>query len=103
MRSNAMLETFVSASLAAHGVPPAIVTLLSTSDREVMKDLLALDQYIDLVIPRGGFDLVHFVKEHSRIPRFVESRGGTADQPDKRWEIFEQLLSSPRLPSDLVA
>ena len=32
---------------------------------------------------------------------FIESRGGTADKPVRRWEEFERLLSSPRLPSDL--
>ena len=35
------------------------------------------------------------------VRRFVESRGGTADNPSKRWDEFEQLLSSPRLPSGL--
>ncbi|MEP6820860.1 MAG: hypothetical protein ABI946_00760, partial [Chthoniobacterales bacterium] len=29
----------------------------------------------------------------------IEKRGGTADQPEKRWEEFERLISSPRLPS----
>ena len=32
---------------------------------------------------------------------YIEKRGGTADQPEKRWREFEQLLSSPRLPSAL--
>jgi hypothetical protein len=35
------------------------------------------------------------------VRRFVESRGGTADNPSKRWDEFEKLLSSPRLPSGL--
>jgi hypothetical protein len=35
------------------------------------------------------------------VRRFVEGRGGTADNPSKRWEEFEKLLSSPRLPSGL--
>src|SRR4051794_32965338 len=33
--------------------------------------------------------------------RYIEKRGGTEDQPEKRWREFEQLLSSPRLPSGL--
>ena len=36
------------------------------------------------------------------VRRYVEGRGGTADRPERRWEVFEELLSSPRLPSDLV-
>ncbi len=35
------------------------------------------------------------------VRRFIESRGGTAAHPDKRWQEFERLLSSPRLPSGL--
>ena len=51
------------------------------------------DQYRSYVINYNfGKDLVE---------RFVESRGGTADNPRKRWEEFGRLLSSPRLPSGL--
>lgn len=34
---------------------------------------------------------------------FVEKNGGTADSPQKRWEIFEMLLSTPQTPSGLIA
>jgi len=51
------------------------------------------DQYRSYVINYNyGKDLVR---------RFIESRGGTAQQPEKRWQEFTQLLSSPRLPSGL--
>jgi hypothetical protein len=35
------------------------------------------------------------------VRRYIESRGGSADYPGKRWEEFERLLSSPRVPSGL--
>jgi hypothetical protein len=51
------------------------------------------DQYRSYVINYNfGKDLVR---------TFIESRGGTADHPDRRWQEFETLLSSPRLPSGL--
>jgi hypothetical protein len=51
------------------------------------------DQYRSYVINYNyGKDLVR---------RFIESRGGTAQQPEKRWQEFTRLLSSPRLPSGL--
>jgi hypothetical protein len=54
-----------------------------------------IDQYRSYVINYNlGKDMV---------ARYVESRGGTASSPDRRWQIFEGLLSSPRLPSALVA
>jgi hypothetical protein len=52
-----------------------------------------IDQYRSYVINYNlGKDLVR---------RYVESKGGTPDNPERRWEIFESLLSSPRLPSQL--
>jgi hypothetical protein len=51
------------------------------------------DQYRSYVINYNyGKDLVR---------RFIESRGGTAEQPERRWQEFVTLLSSPRLPSGL--
>src|SRR5260221_13642843 len=51
------------------------------------------DQYRSYVINYNyGKDLVR---------RFIEARGGTPDHPDRRWQEFEKLLSSPRLPSGL--
>ena len=38
----------------------------------------------------------------SLVKQYIESRGGTADRPDQRWREFEQLLSTPRLPSGLT-
>ena len=51
------------------------------------------DQYRSYVINYNlGKDMVR---------RYIESRGGSPDKPAKRWEEFERLLSSPRLPSGL--
>jgi hypothetical protein len=35
------------------------------------------------------------------VAEYVQSRGGTVDDPARRWEVFKELLSTPRLPSDL--
>jgi hypothetical protein len=52
-----------------------------------------IDQYRSYVINYNlGQDLVR---------QYVEARGGTADNPDRRWREFGALLSSPRLPSGL--
>jgi hypothetical protein len=65
---------------------------LMPSDRAKQR-VRFFDQYRSYVINYNlGKDMVR---------RYIESRGGTPDQPQKRWEAFEQLLSSPRLPSGL--
>lgn len=54
-----------------------------------------IDQYRSYVINYNlGKDMV---------ARYIESRGGTAEHPQRRWQLFEQLLSSPRLPSSLTS
>lgn len=62
------ISTAISAALAASSVavPEAAVQLVTT--RDVIPQLLALDAYIDLVIPRGGNDLVRYVKDNTKIP-----------------------------------
>jgi hypothetical protein len=36
------------------------------------------------------------------VKRYIESAGGVPRRPDQRWKIFEELISSPRLPSGLL-
>jgi hypothetical protein len=36
------------------------------------------------------------------VKRYIESAGGVPRKPDQRWKIFEELISSPRLPSGLL-
>ena len=60
------ISTVISMALAESQVPNDAIQLVKT--RDVIDDLLALDQYIDLVIPRGSNELVRYVKEHTKIP-----------------------------------
>ncbi|KKA26586.1 hypothetical protein TD95_003967 [Thielaviopsis punctulata] len=60
------ISTVISAALSASAVPNAAVQLVTT--RDVIPQLLALDRYIDLVIPRGSNDLVRYIKETTKIP-----------------------------------
>jgi glutamate-5-semialdehyde dehydrogenase len=73
--SNQALARAVAAGVAAAGLPATAVQLLPTTDREAMKALLQQENEIDLVIPRGGEQLIRFVSEHSRIPVLKHARG----------------------------
>jgi hypothetical protein len=65
---------------------------LMQHDRAVQR-VKFFDQYRSYVINYNlGKDMAR---------QFIEARGGTPDKPIKRWEEFEKLLSSPRLPSGL--
>ena len=60
------ISTIISMALDSTQVPNAAIQLVKT--RDVIDQLLALDRYIDLVIPRGGNELVRYVKDHTKIP-----------------------------------
>jgi glutamate-5-semialdehyde dehydrogenase len=57
------------------GVPEGAVTFINKTDRAVTSELLKMDAYIDLVIPRGGEGLIKAVTESSRIPVIKHDKG----------------------------
>jgi glutamate-5-semialdehyde dehydrogenase len=60
------ISKVISTALEKTDVPNGAIQLVTT--RDVIPQLLSLDQYIDLVIPRGSNDLVRFVKSNTKIP-----------------------------------
>ncbi len=73
--TNTALAEVLRAAFARHDLPEHTAVLVPTTEREAMNQLLRLDQYIDLVIPRGGEGLIRFVTEHSRIPVIKHYKG----------------------------
>jgi glutamate-5-semialdehyde dehydrogenase len=64
--SFAAIASIISKALESSAVPSACLQLVQTHD--VIADLLKLDTYIDLCIPRGGNKLVRYVKDNTTIP-----------------------------------
>lgn len=75
IQSNTVFGELIHEELRAHGVSERVVELVTTSDREFMRELLQEDERLDLVIPRGGHNLIRYVKEHSRIPTVLHFEG----------------------------
>ena len=73
--SNHAIADALHAALDAHGVPPAAITLLPTTDRSAITELIQCDESIDLVIPRGGEGLIRFVDTNSHIPVIKHYKG----------------------------
>ena len=61
-----VLTRVISEALKSTKVDPAAVQLLTT--REEIKELLGLDKYVDLIIPRGSNSFVRYVQDNTRIP-----------------------------------
>ncbi|HSM04240.1 MAG TPA: glutamate-5-semialdehyde dehydrogenase [Longimicrobiales bacterium] len=100
--SNTVFEEVIHEELAAHGVDPRVVQLVTTSDRDYIKELLRQEERLDLVIPRGGHTLIRFVHDHSRIPTVLHFEGvchvyvdASADPEMARDIVLNGKLSAP--------
>ena len=92
--SNQAVAAALHTALEAEGVPPAAVTLIPTTDRAAVQEMLTLNQHLDLIIPRGGEGLIRFVDETSQIPVIKHYKGVChlyVDE-DADLEIAEDLL-----------
>ncbi|WP_102794718.1 glutamate-5-semialdehyde dehydrogenase [Bowmanella denitrificans] len=75
LHSNLALAECIHLALQAHGLDPHAVVVIPDPDRAIMNELMTLNQYIDLIIPRGGEGLIRFVSENSRIPVIQHFKG----------------------------
>jgi len=90
---NEAARGYLDGKLTRDAAQAWLVRYALMSPERAAQRLRFIDAYRSYVINYNyGQDLVR---------RYIESRGGTADQPERRWREFARLISSPRLPSDL--
>src|SRR3990167_453315 len=75
IRSNIAMGEVLRESLKGAGLPEDAVQVIPVTDRGAVLEMLKLEEYIDLVIPRGGEGLIRFVAENSRIPVLKHYKG----------------------------
>ena len=75
INSNLALARLFQDALKAHGAPEGAVQVIPVTDRAAVNELLKLEDYVDLIIPRGGEGLIRFVTENSRIPVLKHYKG----------------------------
>jgi glutamate-5-semialdehyde dehydrogenase len=75
IHSNAALSLILRGVLRVRGLPENAIQLIPMTDREAVNEMLQLDEYIDLIIPRGGEDLIRAVVNQSRIPVIKHYKG----------------------------
>ncbi|MQF48721.1 glutamate-5-semialdehyde dehydrogenase [SAR202 cluster bacterium AC-647-N09_OGT_505m] len=68
IHSNTVLARMVRDSIAQAGVPQDAVQFVDSTDRAMVEGMLSMKEHIDLMIPRGGADLIRFVGEKARMP-----------------------------------
>lgn len=73
--SNRAIGDILQRACAGTRVPQDAVQVVESKDRAMVHELLQLEDYIDLVIPRGGEDLIHMVAANSRVPVIKHYKG----------------------------
>ncbi|MDR0956437.1 MAG: glutamate-5-semialdehyde dehydrogenase [Endomicrobium sp.] len=75
INSNKILAKTICVAGIKAGMPLGAIQFIDTMDRNVICELLHLDDFIDLVIPRGSEELIKFIKNHSTIPVLFHGKG----------------------------
>lgn len=102
IHSNTALMAVIHAALDRADLPADAVQLIADADRARILELLRLNDYVDLIIPRGGEGLHRFCREHSTIPVITGGMGinhlyvdETADQAKAVEIVFNAKTSKP--------
>ena len=66
--SNKALARLVQQALVESGLPADAVQLVQTTDREVVGQLIAMPQFVDVIIPRGGKGLIERISRDAKVP-----------------------------------
>ncbi|GMW00476.1 MAG: gamma-glutamyl phosphate reductase [Candidatus Hydrogenedentota bacterium] len=75
LHSNQVIADMFMAGATAAGAPDHAVQLVSTADRAAVGEMLKMDQYIDVIVPRGGTGLIQRIYDESRIPVVAHLHG----------------------------
>ena len=75
LQTNQVLTSIIQDSLRAAALPSGAIQLVASTDRSQVKELLLLDEYIDLIIPRGSATLQDFCRKNSIIPVILGGEG----------------------------
>ena len=75
MHSNLILNEILSEALKKANLPEKSIQVIPFKEHEAVGILLSMDEYVDIIIPRGGEGLISFVVENSRIPVLKHFKG----------------------------
>ena len=75
INSNLAIAKVLQEACKKEGIPETAIQVVPAIERDIMLEMLKLEEYIDLIIPRGGEGLIRFVAENSRIPVIKHYKG----------------------------
>ncbi|MEM6632478.1 MAG: glutamate-5-semialdehyde dehydrogenase [Bacteroidota bacterium] len=96
-KSNLKLVDLWHRALEEHGLEPSWISYLDFNRTQTQEFLKKPDRRMDLIVPRGGEQLIQFVKQHARVPVLVSGRGNNFIyvHEDADWEkVYSVLLNA---------
>ena len=100
--SSHKFKDIINVAFLKAGLPKNIVQMISSTDRSAIDEMLQLDEFIDVIIPRGGKDLIKKIKEKSSIPMIKHLDGichvyveKNADLKKAKEIIFNSKMRQP--------
>lgn len=75
INSNLAIAKVLQDICKEEGIPDTAIQVVSTIERGAVLEMLKLEEYIDLIIPRGGEELIRFVTDNSKIPVIKHYKG----------------------------
>ena len=75
VHSNQAIAACLHAGLKAAGLPEAAVQVIETTDRAAVGELITMQDYVDVIVPRGGKSLIERLQRESRIPMIKHLHG----------------------------
>ncbi|RMA80048.1 glutamate-5-semialdehyde dehydrogenase [Umboniibacter marinipuniceus] len=92
--SNRCIAQCITDGLAAADLDPAIIQLVTTTDREAVGALITMPDYIDVIIPRGGKTLIERITAEARVPVIKHLDGICHTYVDKFADLNKALAVS---------
>ena len=87
LQSNLALAERVQQALVEAGLPPEAVQLVATTDRAAVGRLVAMPEYVDVIIPRGGKGLIECIAAEARVPVIKHLDGNCHVYVDARVDL----------------
>ncbi len=91
LHSNQAIAACVHAGLKSAGLPQDAVQVIETADRAAVGELLALREFVDVIVPRGGKGLIERIMRESRIPMIKHLDGVCHVYIDDRADIDKAI------------
>lgn len=75
INSNHSLVKIIVNAANQHGLPEGAIQFIETTDRQALTELIKLDTLIDVIIPRGGEEMIKSIRENATVPVLSHGRG----------------------------